>query len=146
MFLAKKTGPNPIELNYDKFNALCQFKSTTREFAAEYLNISATTIDRRLKEDHGMTFTQYHESKMKRVATKLEEKAVQMAMNGDRTMLIFCLKNYAKWQDKVDVDVTHHVSNFADWAQQAAEAYEKRRRQKEIARTERRRERVKDVN
>jgi len=144
--VAKKTGPDPIELNYDKFNALCQFKSTTKEFAAEYLNISTNTIDRRLKEDHGMTFSQYHESKMKRVATKLEEKAVQMAMNGDRTMLIFCLKNYAKWQDKMDVDVTHHVGNFAEWAKGAAEEYEKRRRQKEINRTEARRRKLKDVN
>lgn len=144
--MTKKTGPPPIQLNYDKFNALCQFRSTTLEFAAEYLNISPDTISRRLKEDHGLTFSQYHESKMKRVATKLEEKAVQMAMNGDRTMLIFCLKNYAKWQDKVDVDVTHHIGNFTEWATKAAEQYEKRRRQKEIARTEARRKKLKDVN
>lgn len=141
-----KRGPAPEELDYKAFNALCQFKSTTKEFAAEYLNVSTTHIDNKLKQDHGMTFTQYHESKMKRVATKLEEKAVQMAMSGDRTMLIFCLKNYAKWQDKMDVDVTHHVGNFAEWAKNAAEQYEKRRRQKEIARTEARRKKLKDVN
>ena len=144
--MAKKAGPDKIQLDYKAFNALCQFKSTTREFAAEYLNISPGTIDNRLREDHGMTFTQYHESKMKRVATKLEEKAVQMAMNGDRTMLIFCLKNYARWQDKMDVDVTHHVGNFAEWASKAAEQYEKRKKQQQISRTEKRRKKMKDVN
>lgn len=141
-----KPGPSKIELDYKVFDALCQYKATTLEFAADYLGISMSTISSRLKEDHSTTFEKYHELKMGRISNKLQEKAIQMALQGDRTLLIFCLKNYSKWQDKVDIDITHQVGNFAEWAQKAAENYEKRKRQKQISRTEKRRARIKDVN
>ena len=123
-----------------------QFRATTKAFAADYLEVSADTIDRRLKEDHNTTFSVYHEMKMGRVSNKLQEKAIQMALAGDRTMLIFCLKNYSKWQDKVEVDVTHQVGNFAEWAQSAAEAYDKRKKQKQMNNTNAMRKKIKDVN
>ena len=144
--MAKKQRADKIELDYKEFNALMQFKATTLEFAADYLGISMQTIKSRLKEDHSKTFEQYHELKMGRISNKLQEKAIQMALAGDRTLLIFCLKNYSKWQDKVDIDITHQVGNFAEWAQNAAEAYEKRKRQHQINKTEARRKRMKDVN
>lgn len=145
--MAKKgPGAPRKELDYKVFDALMQYKATTLAFAADYMNLSEMTITTRLKEDKGLSFEKYHELKMGRISNKLQEKAIQMALQGDRTLLIFCLKNYSKWQDKVDIDVTHQVGNFADWAQKAAENYEKRKRQKQIARTEKRRARIKDVN
>lgn len=95
------------ELNYDALDALLQFKVSIN-FCADYLKVSKDTIMRRLKEDKGMTFTEYHNLQMEGTATKLQQKAIKMALEGNNTMMIFCLKNLAKWADKQEV--THDVS------------------------------------
>ena len=38
------------ELNYDKLDALLQFK-TNKKFCSDYLGVSEDTIERRLRED-----------------------------------------------------------------------------------------------
>jgi predicted DNA-binding protein (UPF0251 family) len=97
-----------VEINYDKLDALLQFKVSLR-FCAEYMGVSMDTIQRRLKEEKGLTFEQYHAQKIERTAVKLQQKAIEMALGGDRTMLIFSLKNLAGWADKLD----HGVSTEA---------------------------------
>lgn len=97
-----------IELNYDKLDALLQFKVSLR-FCADYLEISEDTIQRRIKEDFGVSFSEYHELKMERTAVKLQQKAIEQALKGNNTMLIFALKNLAKWSDKVESEVKNSV-------------------------------------
>lgn len=97
--------PQPkIEINYTELDALLQFK-VSLAFCADYMKVSADTIRRRLKEDHGMSFTEYHELKMQRTAVKLQQKAIEMALGGNSTMMIFALKNLAKWSDKIEEKV-----------------------------------------
>lgn len=95
-----------IELNYDKLDALLQFK-VTRKFCADYLGCSEDTIERRLRDDHGMTFTQYHSLKMQATGLRLQQKAINMALEGDRTLMIFALKNLAMWADKIETENTN---------------------------------------
>ena len=97
-----------IELNYDKLDALLQFKVSLR-FCADYLGVSRDTVMRRIKEDHGMSFEEYHALKMEMPATKLQQKAIEEALKGNNTMLIFALKNLAKWSDKVESEVKNSV-------------------------------------
>lgn len=94
-----------VELNYDKLDALLQFKVTCN-FCADYLQVSRDTIIRRIKQDHGMTFSEYHKLKMEHTATKLQQKAIEMALKGNNTMMIFCLKNLAGWADKQEIQQT----------------------------------------
>ena len=131
----KSVGRPAKEMDYGKLDALLQYK-TTKAFVADYLGVSAQHIDNCIKRDRGMTFSEYHEHKMQRIASKLQEKAISMALGGNVVMLIFSLKNFAKWQDKLDVDVTHNLGNFTDWAKMAAEAHEKRRKQRLDSRQE----------
>ena len=93
-----------VQINYDKLDALLQFKVPLR-FCADYLGVSRDAIIRRLKEDHGMTYGEYHELKMQRTATKLQQKAIEMALNGNTTMMIFALKNMAGWSDKIETEL-----------------------------------------
>lgn len=94
--------PQPKKkFSWEELNALLQFK-VSMVFVADYLGVSIDTIRRRIKEEHDMTFTEYHELRISRTATKLQQKAIEMALKGDRTMLIFALKNLAKWADKIE--------------------------------------------
>ena len=90
-----------IELDYSALDALLQFK-VSLAFCCDYLGVSRDTIMRRIKEDFNMTFKEYHDLKMERTATKLQQKAIEMALGGNNTMMIFCLKNLAKWSDKLE--------------------------------------------
>ena len=91
-----------IDLNWDKLDALLQFKATLK-FPAEYLEVSVDTIQRRIKEEKGMTFEEYASLKLNRTAVKLQQKAIEMALGGNTTMMIFALKNLAGWTDKQEV-------------------------------------------
>ena len=102
-----------IPLNYDKLDALLRFK-TTLAFCADYLETSRDTIIRRIRDDHGMTFGEYHELKMSYTATKLQQKAIEMALSGNTTMMIFSLKNLAKWADKQEISSTENLQRIVE--------------------------------
>jgi len=93
------------QLDYSALDALLQFK-TTKRFCADYLGVSEDTIERRLKEDHNSTFKEYHQLKMGRTAVNLQQKAIEQALKGNTTMMIFCLKNLAGWADKQEIQQT----------------------------------------
>lgn len=98
-----------VKLNYDKLDALLQFKVPLR-FVAEYMEVSVDAIQRRLKEEKGMTFEEYAALKLQRTAVKLQQKAIEMALAGNSTMMIFALKNLAGWADKLESE--HTVSEL----------------------------------
>jgi methylphosphotriester-DNA--protein-cysteine methyltransferase len=93
-----------VEINWKILDALLQFK-VTLEHCADYLNVSTDAIQRRCKEEKGMTFGEYHNLKLQRTATKLQQKAIEMALGGNTTMMIFALKNLANWSDKLETKI-----------------------------------------
>jgi hypothetical protein len=104
------------EINWDKLDALLQFKVSLR-FCADYLGCSIDSIRRRIKEKYDMKFAEYHALRMERTATKLQQKAIEMAFNGDRTMMIFSLKNLAKWSDKQEIiqDINQRTETIEEY-------------------------------
>ena len=99
--------PQPrVEFNWDKLDALMQFK-VTKQFVAAYLGVSEDTVDRRIREKYDMTFTEYGRLRMQRTAVKLQQKAIEMALTGkNNSVMIFALKNLANWTDKIEQEVT----------------------------------------
>ena len=95
---------NYIDINFGELDAMMQFK-VTKGFVADWFKCSEDTIENRIKENSGMTFTEYNKLKMSRTGLKLQQKAISMALAGDRTMLIFSLKNMAGWTDKVENEI-----------------------------------------
>jgi AraC-like DNA-binding protein len=89
------------EAKWKELDALLQFK-VSLAFVSDYLGVSRDTIIRRIREEYDLTFAEYHDLKMQRTATKLQQKAIEMALGGNNTMMIFCLKNLAKWSDKIE--------------------------------------------
>ena len=94
-----------VQVDWRTLDALLQFK-VTLEHCADYLGITTDAIQRRCKEEKGMTFSEYHQLKLQRTATKLQQKAIEMALAGNTTMMIFALKNLANWSDKLENTIT----------------------------------------
>jgi hypothetical protein len=96
-----KQHGNKILIDFKVLDALVQFK-VTKGFVADYLKVSEDTVEKRIKENTGMTFTEYSKLKQQNVAYKLQQKCIEQALKGDRTLMIFALKNMANWSDKVE--------------------------------------------
>lgn len=64
---------------------------------------SEDTISRKIEKETGLNFFDFRDRYLGDTRIKLQQKAIQMALAGDRVMLIFSLKNMAGWKDNPDV-------------------------------------------
>jgi len=63
---------------------------------------SQSTLENLLLEHFDCdNLTDYAEKRQETVKSQLKGKAVSMALSGNATMLIFCLKNLCNWSDNV---------------------------------------------
>ena len=99
--MTTEAGRPKIEINFEILDALVQFK-VTKIFVADYMKVSEDTIEKRIKENFNMTFTEYSKLKQQRTGFKLQQKCIEQALAGDRTLMIFALKNMAGWSDKLE--------------------------------------------
>ena len=104
-----KTGRPKIEIDWKLLDAILQYGATLKD-CANMCNCSEDTIERRIKKEKGDTFAAYRTKRMTGVKFTLIQKAIEMAKNGDRTMLIFSLKNLAGWADKIDNKLSGETS------------------------------------
>jgi len=88
--------------DWELLDKILQFKPSLSD-TAEIMKVSEDTVERRIREKYKMTFAEYRNKKMANVRLTLVQKAIQMAKAGDRTMLIFSLKNYCGWADNPDL-------------------------------------------
>ena len=75
------------ELDWSKLEGYCSLKANLKD-CVELLGLSEKCIRKRIKEKYDLTFTEYRELKMSRTRMTLSQKALSMAKNGDRLMLI----------------------------------------------------------
>lgn len=110
-------GRKKIDINYNVMNALLQ-RGATKVACAAILEVSEDTIEKRIREDFDLTFDEYKDSKFEKTKAKLVEKAVDKALKGDNTMLIWVMKNLCGWRDKqpdeVDVIINNNTNNLSD--------------------------------
>lgn len=95
-------GRKRVEIDWKVLNSYLQLR-TSKKACALLLDVSEDTIENRIKEEHGCTFTEYSEKQVAPVQLKLAQKAINLALGGNVTMLIFCLKNINCWSDKNEV-------------------------------------------
>jgi hypothetical protein len=96
------TSKSPF--SWDKLDGLLVYKSSLGT-CADLLDVHENTIRMHISQRFGLTFTEYAEKKLSRTKVKLVQKAIEMAMSGNTSMMIFSLKNICGWADKNDVDI-----------------------------------------
>lgn len=96
-----KTGPVPIEINWEEFDKLCALQCTLREFAS-WFDCSEDTIENKVKEKWSIKFSEYFEQKRGKGKIALRRKQYDVAMGGNVSMLIWLGKQYLGQSDNPD--------------------------------------------
>jgi AraC-like DNA-binding protein len=95
-----KMGRPPIDIDMDQLAALCRMKPTQEDCAA-FFKCSPDTIANKIKDETGLTFSEFREQSLVHTRFDLIRKAIKKADHSD-TMHIFCLKNLCGWSDKTE--------------------------------------------
>lgn len=98
-----KAGRPQTKFNWEVLNAILQYGATLLD-SSEILGVSEDTIQRAIKKEHGITFSEYRNKKMGRVRIKLLQKQIDVAMNGSVPLLIWLGKQYLGQSDKQEIE------------------------------------------
>jgi len=106
-----KMGRPRIEIDWVEFDKLCALQATKVEIAG-WFECSEDTIENKVKEKHGVTFSVYYEQKRGKGKVSLRRRQYKLAMDGNATMLIWLGKQYLKQSDKNEVNATVEKREF----------------------------------
>jgi len=103
----KKMGRPKIEVDFDKIDSLCAVFCNCKEIVSVLnsfdIKLSYDTVERRVKQQFGITFAEYVEQKQMAFAKpKLRKAQFDCALSGNATMLIWLGKQYLGQVDKQD--------------------------------------------
>jgi hypothetical protein len=106
-----KGGRPKVVIDYAMLDKYCAIQCTGEECAA-LLSIDYDTLNRCLKRDHSMGFTDYYAQKSVLGKASLRRTQFKTAEAGNATMLIWLGKQWLGQVDRLDqaivnVDVTH---------------------------------------
>lgn len=96
-----KVGRPKIQINWEEFDKLCGLHATQVEIAS-WFGCSVDTIDRAVKAEKQMHFAEYYAQKASTGKISLRRQQWQLAMKGDKTMLIWLGKQYLGQSEKVE--------------------------------------------
>lgn len=110
-----KMGRPEIEIDLERLGAFCRLKPTLEDCAA-FFKCSPDTIAKRIKDEMGLTFTEFRDQNVVHTRYDLVRKAIRKCDHSD-TMHIFVLKNLCGWRDKQpdEVDTVIHNNNTVSY-------------------------------
>jgi len=95
--------------DWGKLDTLCSYRASLID-CCEILGMSNNALERNIRNKYQTTFVEYRDAKMSKTRMKLVQKALEMAYSGDRTLMIFCLKNLVGWADRYEVEMNQDIS------------------------------------
>lgn len=97
-----KAGRPRIEINWEEVDKLCFIQCSRREVAS-WFDCSEETIERACEREKGCDFVTYFEQKRGRGKISLRRKMFDVAMSGDKVMMIWLSKQYLGMSDKQEM-------------------------------------------
>lgn len=119
--MAKIKGRPENPIDWDLVDSLLGIQCTQAEIC-QVIGISNDTLARRCKSDKNLTYAEYSDQKGANGRTSLRRKQYEVAMSGDRVMLIWLGKQWLGQSEKIENK--HHFST--DLAERIAKARKRR--------------------
>lgn len=88
---------------WDQLDALIVWAS--EEYCAEKLGLDIGTLATRIKERHGVSFSEYKRKRQEPMRINLLKKQYDVAMSGNVSMLIWLGKQHLGQKDKIEQEV-----------------------------------------
>ena len=100
--MTNRVGRPEKEFDWKVLDSILQFGANLID-CSELLDVSEDTIQRKIKGEHGCTFTEYRTKKMGRMRVKLLQKQFEMAQNGNVALLIWLGKQHLGQAEKQEI-------------------------------------------
>jgi len=100
--MKKRMGRPKIEIDWKVFDSYCALQCTLREIAC-VLGCSEDTIERRVREEHGMSFAEYFNKKRVAGLMSFRRSGWELAKRNP-AVWIFCAKNWLGMADKQEIE------------------------------------------
>ena len=101
-----------IEIDFKQFDGFCMIQCSLTEIAA-FFNCSEDTIERRVKEEYGITFAEYFSKKRVAGLVSLRRNLFKMSEK-QPAVAIFLAKNWLGMSDKQEVEHSGHIGKNAE--------------------------------
>lgn len=105
--VSKKMGAPRKEVNWTEFDKLCALQCTEKEIA-DWFEMCTDTLELRIKETYGVTFSELFRRKRGRGKVALRRHQWQSAEKGNVTMQIFLGKQFLGQADKQE-STSHEI-------------------------------------
>jgi hypothetical protein len=107
-----KMGRPLTEIKWPEFEKLCGFQCTLEEIAS-FFDCSADTIERHVKKKYDLTFAEIRKQKAEVGKVSIRRKMHELALSGDRVMLIWLSKQHLGMRDKHEEPISEQILSFA---------------------------------
>jgi IS30 family transposase len=95
-------GRHLIQIDWIAFDKLCGIQATLEEIAS-WFDCSDTTIERAVKREKKQGFEDYYAQKAGKGKISLRRKQWELAMKGDKTMLVWLGKQYLGQNERMQM-------------------------------------------
>lgn len=102
--MAKKMGRPKIQIDQNQFEKLCNIMCTLDDISG-FFDCSPDTIERWCKSNYGETFADVYKKKSAIGRVSLRRKQFEVAMTGDRTLLVWLGKQQLGQRDSFPEEI-----------------------------------------
>jgi hypothetical protein len=100
-----KPGANQKKFDWDALDQMLKYRPSIHVCARE-LGVSRSTIFRKIKEAHGMTFQEYADSVFDSTMYGVEKGLIDKALEGNERISMQFVKVFCNWVERAPIDVT----------------------------------------
>lgn len=120
----KNVGRPQSEINWELLDSVLELGARLID-CSDFLKVSEDTIQNKIRERFGLTFSQYRDKKLSKMRMKLLQKQFEIAMKGNVALLIWLGKQHLGQSDKQEIvnDSKVSLKLSHDEKKEMAEAY-----------------------